>query len=94
MVMDSPEDIRLFEHIKCLPTIPGYTTSQIWPVVPQLGATEPAIRHAMLAIASLYEKTEAVGKPINENVGISEDRRIFPFETVAVKHYTKALSEL
>ena len=90
--MDSPEDIRLFEivHIKCLPTIPEYTTSQIWPVVPQLSATEPAIRHAMLAIASLYEEIEAVGKLINENAGISENRRIFSFETVAVKHYTKA----
>lgn len=48
----------------------------------------------MLAIASLYEETEAVGKPINENAGISEDRRISPFEAVAVKHYTKALPEL
>jgi len=55
-----------------------------------LGATEAAIRHAMLAIASLYEETEAVGKPINENAGISEDRRISSSETVAVKHYTKA----
>lgn len=94
--MDPPEDIRLFEifHIKCLPTIPGYTASKIWPIVPQLGTTEPAIRHAMLAIASLYEETEAVGRPFNENSGISEDGRVSQSEAVAMKHYTKALCEL
>ena len=94
--MDSPEDLRLFEifHIKCLPTIPGYTKTKLWPLIPQLSTTEPAIRHAVLAIASLYEETEFLGKPINDNPRISEDRRVSKSETVALKHYTKALNEL
>jgi len=54
-----------------------------------LEATEPAIRHAVLAVASLYEEIEAVGTSINENVGMSEDRRISSSEAVAVKHYTR-----
>ncbi len=94
--MSSPEDTRLFEifHIKCLPTIPGYTKTKIWPLIPQLGTTEPAIRHTMLAIASLYEETEALGRPINEDPGISQDGRISQSEAIAMKHYTKALYEL
>ena len=96
MVIDSPEDLRLLEffHLRCLPTIPGYTKSRIFPLVPQLGSAEPAIKHAMLAIASLYEETESLGRPLNKKPPTSRDSSVSKPEAVAMKHYTKALSEL
>ena len=91
--MDSPEDLRLLElfYIRCLPTIPGYTRSGIFRIVPQLGSTEPVIRHATLAIASLYEETEALGRPLNENPQTSRDGNMSKSEAVAMRHYTTAL---
>ena len=48
----------------------------------------------MLAIASLYEQTEALGRPINEGYYNKSVSKLSESETIAVKHYNQALYEL
>lgn len=97
VLTESPGDVRLLEIflVKCIPIIPGYFTSKIYTfLVPQLGHTEPAILHAMLAIASLHEATEALGRPVNNTAQNSTSVSISRPEACAMAHYSKALRGL
>ncbi|KAK5065819.1 hypothetical protein LTR69_003369 [Exophiala sideris] len=67
------------------PALSGHSESYFWTnVVMQLSHREPAVRHAVVAVSSLYEKFQDVVKtPISA-----------PANPLALRHYNAAIKEL
>ena len=64
--------------------VSGYFESEFWDyLVLQVSHTEPTVRHALLALSSIYESSEA-----NE---LAQEASAGPVNTFALQQYTKAV---
>lgn len=79
-------------------SVPGITAgfySIVWDkLVPQLGQTEPAVYHTMLAVASLYEETQLSGAPLDDSTSPLPGSFVSSAQSYALHQYTTALREL
>ncbi|KAH8198353.1 hypothetical protein TruAng_007450 [Truncatella angustata] len=85
--IDSPADRRALQFFSEVagPFLPGATDPYFWThVVMQFSDFEPAVRHSVIAISSLYERRQIDDK---SNVGLQVD-------CFALQHYNAAIHEM
>jgi hypothetical protein len=94
--LDIPDDVNerrsfFYFRSRTVPDISGCFESEFWDgLIPQVSQAEPAVRHALLALSSLYEAYEFNGKPHRDlNCNLAE--RLTRF---ALHQYTKAVGLL
>ena len=83
-ISDEDRAFAFFRHTAG-PALSGHFESYFWTnVVMQLSHHEPAVRHAVVAVSSLYEQFQDVAKTPT----------LAPTNLVAVRHYNAAIKEL